>query len=79
MGPGRQKRSNLGQNPHLSGPRPIFGTNLNEGRFLMPLMMPIGGPKASRKDFQQWLHTYYPGAEKAIKKQYKMDPADPYK
>ena len=32
MGPGPKKRSNLGQNPHLSGPRPILGISLTMRR-----------------------------------------------
>ena len=50
----------------------IIGTNLDEGRFLMPLMMPVNnGPRATRADLQLWLQTYYPGAADAIAKRYK--------
>jgi len=52
----------------------IIGTNLDEGRFLMPIMMPVdNGPRATDADFQTWLSTYYPGAEKAIADQYSKE------
>jgi carboxylesterase type B len=50
----------------------IIGTNLDEGRFLMPLLMPVNnGPKATRADLKQWLQYYYPGAVDAIATRYK--------
>ena len=38
----------------------MIGTNLNEGRFLMPLTMPVpNAPRSSTKDLDEWLATNY--------------------
>lgn len=52
----------------------IIGTNLNEGRFLMPLMMPLNnGPQSTRPDLHQWLQDFYPSAVEQISKQYSSE------
>lgn len=51
----------------------IIGTTLDEGRFLMPIMMPVdNGPRATAADLHRWLQTYYPGAADNISRQYNL-------
>jgi len=39
----------------------MLGSNLNEGRYLMPLQMPLdGAPTTSLPQLLHWLHEYYP-------------------
>jgi len=45
----------------------MIGTTHDEGRFLMPLLMPMpNGPLSTRDDFTTWLGEYYPEASTKI-------------
>jgi len=52
----------------------MLGTCLNEGRMLMPIMMPIANaPLSSHADLVQWLHDYYPCVEGKVGQMYQKD------
>jgi hypothetical protein len=42
----------------------VVGSNLDEGRFLMPLVSPVrNAPFSSRADLKDWLELYYAGLD----------------
>ena len=42
----------------------IVGSNLDEGHFLMPLIMPVpNAPHSTMADLRSWIELYYPGLD----------------
>merc|ERR1712166_1078038 len=52
----------------------ILGTNRDEGRYLMPILMPMpNAPHSDVADLHSWIDTYYPGIGKQILQLYAPD------